>query len=157
MDNTRRTRTPCVGTCSTTFGDRVCRGCKRFVHEVYHWNQYAVDDKITVINRLEALIAEVVSDYLIIKNSAQLAQALKQMGVKFNDALTPPSWLHRLATHPMPSTLTYATLGIAPKPAYKKMPIQVLIKTIDRQFFERSEAWFERSFKSPSSPEVSKE
>ena len=29
-----RTRTPCVGICSTTYGDDVCRGCKRFSFEV---------------------------------------------------------------------------------------------------------------------------
>ncbi|MCF8976542.1 DUF1289 domain-containing protein, partial [Pseudomonas edaphica] len=27
-------KTPCVGLCSTVYGDLVCRGCKRFHHEV---------------------------------------------------------------------------------------------------------------------------
>ncbi len=29
-----RPRTPCVGMCSTTYGDLVCRGCRRFSHEI---------------------------------------------------------------------------------------------------------------------------
>ncbi|MEM9624509.1 MAG: DUF1289 domain-containing protein, partial [Pseudomonadota bacterium] len=33
-------RTPCVGICSTTYGDLVCRGCKRFAHEIVQWNAY---------------------------------------------------------------------------------------------------------------------
>jgi len=35
-----RPKTPCVGLCSTVFGDTVCRGCMRFVHEVIDWNKY---------------------------------------------------------------------------------------------------------------------
>lgn len=32
-------RTPCIGICSTTsLGDRVCRGCKRYAAEVIDWN-----------------------------------------------------------------------------------------------------------------------
>ena len=31
--------TPCLGICSTTYGDDVCKGCKRFVHEVISWNK----------------------------------------------------------------------------------------------------------------------
>ncbi|MCA4075779.1 DUF1289 domain-containing protein, partial [Pseudomonas kurunegalensis] len=30
-------KTPCVGLCSTVYGDTVCRGCKRFHHEVINW------------------------------------------------------------------------------------------------------------------------
>lgn len=35
-------KTPCVGLCSTVYGDLVCRGCKRFHHEVIHWNGYKI-------------------------------------------------------------------------------------------------------------------
>ena len=27
-------RTPCIGVCSTTYGDDICRGCRRFRHEI---------------------------------------------------------------------------------------------------------------------------
>ncbi|WP_317135104.1 DUF1289 domain-containing protein [Piscirickettsia litoralis] len=37
--------TPCVGLCSTVYGDDVCRGCKRFYHEIIDWNQYDINQK----------------------------------------------------------------------------------------------------------------
>ena len=39
----------------TTYGDEVCRGCKRFQHEVIQWNSYSDQQKEIVWNRLEAL------------------------------------------------------------------------------------------------------
>ncbi|MEK9650221.1 MAG: DUF1289 domain-containing protein, partial [Gammaproteobacteria bacterium] len=51
MKKTRST-TPCLGICSTTYGDDVCRGCKRFVHEVINWTSYTEDEKVNVNSRL---------------------------------------------------------------------------------------------------------
>ena len=38
-------KTPCIGVCSTGIGDSVCRGCKRFSHEVIDWNSYSQEQK----------------------------------------------------------------------------------------------------------------
>ena len=48
-----RSTTPCLGICSTTYGDDVCKGCKRFVHEVISWNKYSSHEKELVNSRLE--------------------------------------------------------------------------------------------------------
>jgi len=45
--------TPCVGLCSTVFGDSVCRGCMRFIHEVIDWNRYNDTQKQLVWQRLD--------------------------------------------------------------------------------------------------------
>ncbi|MCZ6708751.1 MAG: DUF1289 domain-containing protein, partial [Gammaproteobacteria bacterium] len=47
--------TPCVGICSTTFGDLVCRGCKRFAHEVVQWNGFEPAQQAIVWARLDEL------------------------------------------------------------------------------------------------------
>ena len=49
-DPTVRTRTPCVGICSTTYGDDVCRGCKRFIHEVINWNSFKPEEKEAAVS-----------------------------------------------------------------------------------------------------------
>ena len=38
--------------CSTGIGDSVCRGCKRFAHEVIDWNSYTPEQKDIVDRRL---------------------------------------------------------------------------------------------------------
>lgn len=44
------TTSPCVGVCSTTFGDDVCYGCRRTYQEVIDWNKLSDEEK-DVINR----------------------------------------------------------------------------------------------------------
>ena len=53
-------KTPCVGLCSTVYGDQVCRGCKRFRHEIIMWNGYGSSEKAAVWSRLEQLLEQVV-------------------------------------------------------------------------------------------------
>ncbi len=49
-------QTPCIGICSTTsLGDKICRGCKRFNFEVIKWNSYSEEEKLAVLNRIDLL------------------------------------------------------------------------------------------------------
>lgn len=57
-------KTPCVGLCSTVYGDLVCRGCKRFHHEVINWNGYNEEEKRAVWLRLEQLLSQVMASKL---------------------------------------------------------------------------------------------
>ncbi len=61
LSNERRiaSLTPCAGRCSTVFGDLVCRGCRRFSHEVIHWNQYSAEQHAAVWNRLDAQLDQI--------------------------------------------------------------------------------------------------
>ena len=52
-------KTPCIGLCSTVYGDLVCRGCKRFHHEIVNWNLYGEEEKRAVWLRLESLLVQV--------------------------------------------------------------------------------------------------
>ncbi|HBX36772.1 MAG TPA: DUF1289 domain-containing protein, partial [Pseudohongiella sp.] len=46
-------KTPCIGICSTTsVGDTICRGCKRFAFEVIEWNAFTQSQKQAVVDRL---------------------------------------------------------------------------------------------------------
>ena len=46
------TTSPCVGVCSTTFGDDVCYGCHRTYKEVIQWNTLSDEEKDGVNRRL---------------------------------------------------------------------------------------------------------
>jgi len=39
---------PCVGACSTTVADTVCRGCGRTVEEIRDWPTYTRDECVAV-------------------------------------------------------------------------------------------------------------
>ena len=49
----KRSSTPCLGICSTTFGDEVCKGCKRFAHEIVSWTKYSPEEREIINLRLE--------------------------------------------------------------------------------------------------------
>ncbi len=51
--------TPCAGRCSTVFGDSVCRGCRRFNHEVIQWNTYTSEQHRSVWQRLDAQLDQI--------------------------------------------------------------------------------------------------
>lgn len=61
MSNDRRiaSLTPCAGRCSTVFGDSVCRGCRRFNHEVIRWNTYTPDQQTAIWKRLDAQLDQI--------------------------------------------------------------------------------------------------
>ena len=61
LSNDRRipSLTPCAGRCSTVFGDLVCRGCRRFNHEVIQWNTYTPEQRLMVWRRLDAQLNQI--------------------------------------------------------------------------------------------------
>ena len=61
MSKDRRiaTLTPCAGRCSTVFGDHVCRGCRRFNHEVIQWNTYTLEQQHVVWKRLDSQLDQI--------------------------------------------------------------------------------------------------
>lgn len=61
LSNDRRipSLTPCAGRCSTVFGDAVCRGCRRFNHEVIQWNTYSAEQKQSIWKRLDAQLDQI--------------------------------------------------------------------------------------------------
>ncbi len=44
---------PCVGRCSTTYGDDICKGCGRTFLEVVNWIIFDDDEKSAVWARLK--------------------------------------------------------------------------------------------------------
>ncbi|MEC8074738.1 MAG: DUF1289 domain-containing protein, partial [Pseudomonadota bacterium] len=74
-------RTPCVGICSTTYGDLVCRGCKRFAHEIVQWNGYDEGQQDAVRERLTRLRDEILEALLVCDEPSLLQAALSEAGL----------------------------------------------------------------------------
>ena len=90
-------KTPCIGICSTTsLGDSVCRGCKRYSFEVINWNGYDEPGKTAVLRRIEKLISQILENKLRIFSVPNLKLGMEKASVPFNDELSPYCWLHNL-------------------------------------------------------------
>ena len=135
--------TPCLGICSTTYGDNVCKGCKRFVHEVINWNKYSIPEKELVNHRLEEFKLTVLQDRFSITNSDLLASKLQENGINFNDALNPLTWVFDLLRAAGSQSLDLDQFGIT---SHKNITLAELKNQIYTEFLELSEAHYDRYF-----------
>ncbi|MEJ2090491.1 MAG: DUF1289 domain-containing protein, partial [Gammaproteobacteria bacterium] len=100
-------RTPCVGICSTTYGDLVCRGCKRFAHEIVQWNGFDEDQRQLVWSRLRTLREGAVLQHVAIADEGLLRQHAERMRVPERKTLSPANLayevLRRARSEPDPA------------------------------------------------------
>ena len=135
--------TPCLGICSTTYGDNVCKGCKRFIHEVINWNKYTVSEKELVNSRLESFKLIVLKDRFSISNAQLLATRLNDQGINFNDALDPLTWIFDLLRAAGSQALDWPQFGIS---CHVNVDHAQLKEQIFYEFLELSEAHYGRYF-----------
>lgn len=135
-------RTPCVGLCSTVYGDQVCRGCKRFSHEIILWNGYGHAQKAAVWRRLEQLLEQVVNARVEIISGVLLRQALEQRNIPYVPEQPLACQVHRLLVRGGDEALQGA--GVRVRPTYAQLNMKQLRDDIDQTFFTLSEAYHQR-------------
>jgi predicted Fe-S protein YdhL (DUF1289 family) len=140
----QRVKTPCVGLCSTVYGDLVCRGCKRFHHEVVNWNLYNDDEKRAVWLRLELLLVQVMSAKLQVFDAVRLRQQLDQHQVRYLPEQSPYCWAYQLIARGARMMNQLDAYGIVLLPEFRDWALPELRDAIDREFFLLSEAHYER-------------
>ncbi len=137
-------KTPCVGLCSTVYGDMVCRGCKRFHHEVIHWNGYDEAQKRAVWLRLEQLLVQVMTAKLEVFDAPKLRQQLEVRKIRFVPAQSEYCWAYQLIARGARVISNIEAYGLALLPEFRDWPLPDLRDAIDREFFLLSEAHYER-------------
>ncbi|TBW12544.1 DUF1289 domain-containing protein [Azotobacter chroococcum subsp. isscasi] len=140
----QRIKTPCIGLCSTVYGDLVCRGCKRFHHEVVNWNQYTEEEKRAVWMRLEALLVQVVQAKLEVFDAQRLHRQLEQRQIRFVAEQSAYCWAYQLIVRGARAINQLEAYGIALLPEFRGWELPALRDAIDREFFLLSEAHYER-------------
>lgn len=140
----QRIKTPCVGLCSTVYGDLVCRGCKRFHHEVVNWNLYGEEEKRAVWQRLESLLVQVVQAKLEVFDPALLRSQLEQRQIRFLSQQSPFCWAYQLIARGARQIQRIEAYGIVLSPEFRDSGLPELRDAIDREFFLLSEAHYQR-------------
>jgi predicted Fe-S protein YdhL (DUF1289 family) len=151
-------RTPCVGICSTTYGDLVCRGCKRFAHEIVQWNGYDEAQQDAVRGRLQQVRDEVLQLLVRCDDEGLLRQALTDTGLENLPALDAQYELMRFMVRrdqPLASVGLAMVAGpiVDAQSAGREaddLDTLRLLQLIDTECFERAKAHYERNFKVPA-------
>lgn len=141
----RKVKTPCVGVCSTVFGDQVCRGCKRFHHEVIEWNGYTDIQKETVWNRLESLKVLIMKSKIFIENQVLLQSKLDSLKISYYDKVDPYCWVFDLIKQASQSINDLNEFGL--KPLFdSNLELVDLKQIIEDELFTLSDAHYQRYF-----------
>jgi predicted Fe-S protein YdhL (DUF1289 family) len=139
-------KTPCVGVCSTGIGDQVCRGCKRYVHEVVNWNAYTNEQRYIIAQRLEGFLAQVVSNKLRIVDERQLLAAVEHQQIMFNRDQDPYCWVFSLLKAGASQIHDLAVYGLAYQPDWQGRSLVDIRHAIDQDFYTLSSAYYDRYF-----------
>ena len=137
-------KTPCVGLCSTVYGDLVCRGCKRFHHEVIHWNGYDEAAKRAVWMRLEYLLVQVMTAKVEVFDADKLREQLVQRKIRFVPSQSEYCWAYQLIARGARVINQLDAYGMVLLPEFRDWALPDLRDAIDREFFLLSEAHYER-------------
>jgi predicted Fe-S protein YdhL (DUF1289 family) len=139
-----RVPTPCIGVCSTGIGDAVCRGCKRYAHEVIHWNSYTDEQKWLIHRRLDQLLSQIVLAKLTVFDPDRLERQLKCQQIRYSAFKSPAVWVFELLRAGASQIADCEQFGFAVAPGYRELSLTALREQIDREFFVLSEAHYQR-------------
>ena len=139
-----RSTTPCLGICSTTYGDDVCKGCKRFVHEIISWPKYSQDERALVNDRLEKFKILILQERFKVHDVDLFAIKLKENAINYNNALNPLTWIFDLLRAAGSQELDLAQFGIKALIAFNPKTIK---DEINDELLKLSEAHHQRYFK----------
>jgi predicted Fe-S protein YdhL (DUF1289 family) len=142
----RPVRTPCIGVCSTGIGDLVCRGCKRFVHEVVDWNAYNLDQKRIVDRRLSQFLAQCMANRFEVIDEERLRGQLEFQMIRYDASHPPLCWVFALLKAGASQISDTTLFGFAVLRPYQDENLKSLRDAVDEEFFELSEAHYERYF-----------
>jgi predicted Fe-S protein YdhL (DUF1289 family) len=142
-------KTPCIGVCSTGIGDTVCRGCKRFSHEVINWNSYTEGQKRIIDKRLSEFLSQCVSNKLRVLDGDLLQWQLQTQQIPYNAYHDKYCWTYRLIKAGASQIDDPEKYGFQLRLEYHDTLLSPLREMIDEEFFMLSQAHYDRYMLTP--------
>ena len=137
-----RSSTPCIGICSTTFGDDVCKGCKRFSYEITNWGKFSTDERAVVNSRLEQFKITILEEKFIISDNNLFESKMNEFSINFNSSLDPITWVFDLLRASSHEDLDLSEFGIEILPKFSNLSLLELRDLINQEMLQLSEAHY---------------
>ena len=145
----RPVKTPCIGVCSTGIGDSVCRGCKRFAHEVIDWNGYTIEQKRVVDTRLSDFLSQCTGNKLRVTDKALLGWQLQVQQISYVQDHDEYCWVYSLLKAGAGQIGNTQDFGFEVDLRFRDMTLTQLRDSIDQEFFILSQAHYDRYMQTP--------
>jgi len=137
-------KTPCIGTCSTIYGDTVCRGCSRFQHEIIDWNRYTPNEQSAVWSRIEQVIVTVLYSKVLIPDAQAFKQQLVGQRIRFPEKLDPLVWVNALLNQMERRRLNLSHFDIHLRNPFNALPTPAFHTLIQNEIFELANAFYDQ-------------
>ena len=144
MNSINKVETPCIGVCSTGIGDSVCRGCKRYVHEIIDWNIYTSKQRRAVTVRLQDLLSQVVSAKVEVTDRERLLTHLRRQQIDHNENQSSQVLIYALLRVGASQIKDARRFGFTVNQQYKDDSLVSFKRQIDDDFYTLSCAYYER-------------
>ena len=141
-----RSSTPCIGICSTTFGDDVCKGCKRFSHEITSWGKFSNEERAFVNRRLEQFKSTLLEEKFTIIDGNLFESKMNEFSINYNGSLEPITWIFDLLRASVSKDLNLDDFGIEIKPEFSNLSLVEIRKLINDEMLQLSEAHYSKFF-----------
>ena len=141
-----RSSTPCIGICSTTFGDDVCKGCKRFSHGITNWGKFSTDERAVVNSRLEQFKTTILEEKFTISDNELFESKMNEFSINFNSSLEPITWIFDLLRASSNKDLNVNDFGVEILPAFSDLSLIELRDLINQEMLQLSEAHYYKFF-----------
>ena len=142
----KRSSTPCIGICSTTFGDDVCKGCKRFSYEITNWGKFSNEERAVVNSRLEQFKVNILEEKFTITDSNLFESKMNEFSINFNSSLEPLTWIFDLLRASSNNDLILSDFGVEILPKFSNLSLVDLRDLINEEMLQLSEAHFYKFF-----------
>ena len=142
-------KTPCIGVCSTGIGDAVCRGCKRFSHEVIHWNSYSPEQKRIIDQRLAGFLSQCVSNKLQVIDKVLLKWQLQVQNVRYVEHHDEYCWVFSLLKAGAGQIEDSRDFGFEVDLPFRQLSLAEVREQIDAEFLVLSQAHYDRYIAMP--------
>lgn len=139
----RSVPTPCIGICSTTYGDTVCRGCRRYLPEVIEWNRYSDHEKRLIWQRLDGLLQQIMPRYFDIFDADRLRLELQTRRIAFREEANDWTWLQQLLKHMARQIHDLSAFGVR-RLDQGELDLVSLRETINDELHMLASAYYER-------------
>jgi len=140
--------TPCIGICSTTYGDLVCRGCKRFAHEIVAWNTYAPAQRDRVWSRLLELRDQATAQFVAVVDERTLREVARAHRIEAGDNASALTLGYEVLRRKARDIANVRVVGLEAAAGDRRTAVE-LRDAIDAEFHVRSVAYYEHSFHVP--------
>ena len=136
--------TPCIGVCSTIYGDDICRGCHRNFEEIIKWNQLSQDERLTIQTRLDNLQNKFSKKYFEITDKSLLIKSLIDFKINHRNSENNLNLAYKLVKKSgnKLKTENLEQYGISIKHSADKLTINQILTEIDENIYKESEENF---------------